>query len=105
MDISYNSYNTADIQSSHPGVDANGTYNRELLNGYLNSGNSNTPTNSSVSITQIPFSYYDIYVYFSSDTAGRIGTVTIGTTTYSFTTIGAASITNTSGNAVFTQHH
>jgi hypothetical protein len=103
VDIAYSSYNIYSIQNSHPGVDANGTYNRELLNGYRNSGTGNTPTNSSVSITQIPFSYYDLYVYFSSDTAGRAGTVTDGTTRFSFATIGKASITNVSGNAVLTR--
>ena len=103
VDIIYNSYNSYSIQGSHPGVDTNGKYNRELLNGYLNSGNSNLPTNSSVSITQIPFSYYDLYVYFSSDVAGRTGTVTDGTTIFSFTAMGKASITNASGNAVLTR--
>jgi len=101
VDIVYNSYSTWYQQGSHPGVDANGTYNRELLNGYLNSGSGNVPTNSVVNIVQIPFSYYDVYVYFSSDTAGRAGTVTDGTTRYSFTTLGKASIS--SGNAVLTR--
>jgi len=103
VDIAYNSFGGWSIQGSHPGLDADGSYNRELLNGYLNSGNSNTPTNSSVSITQIPFAYYDLYVYFSSDTAGRIGTVTDGTTTYGFSTLGASSLNNASGNAVLTR--
>jgi alpha-galactosidase len=103
MDIIYNSYSAWSIQNSHPGVDANGTYNRELLNGYLNSGTDNIPEDSSVSITQIPFSYYDLYVYFTSDEAGRDGTVTDGATTFSFTTLGKASITNASGNAVLTR--
>lgn len=98
LDLVYNSYGNYSIQNSHPGVDANGSYNRELLNGYLNSGNSNVPTNSSVSLTQIPFSYYDVYVYFTSDVAGRTGTVTDGRTTYSFSTLGAPSISG--ANAV-----
>jgi alpha-galactosidase len=101
VDIVYNSYANYSIQNSHPGADANGSYNRELLNGYLNSGNGNVPTNSSVALTQIPFSYYDLYVYFSSDVAGRAGTVTDGLTTYSFSTIGAASISG--ANALLMQ--
>ena len=44
VDIVYNSYANYSIQGSHPGTDANGSYNRELLNGYLNSGNSNVPS-------------------------------------------------------------
>lgn len=103
VDIIYNSYNSWSIQNSHPGVDTDGYYNRELLNGYLNSGDSNIPTDSSVSIMQIPFSYYDLYVYISSDVAGRTGTVTDGSTQFSFTTMGNAGITDASGNAVFTQ--
>jgi alpha-galactosidase len=103
VSIIYNSYNNWSIQNSHPGVDADGYYDRELLNGYLNSGDNNIPANSSVSIMQIPFSYYDLYVYFSSDVDKRTGTVTDGNTTYGFTTTGNASITDASGNAVFTQ--
>jgi alpha-galactosidase len=95
VDIAYSSSSTWSIQSSHPGADANGRYNRELLNGYLNSGSTTSPTNSSVTISQIPFSSYDIYVYFSSDVADRNGTVTDGTTTFSFKTIGPASIGST----------
>ena len=92
VSIAYNSYGTYSIQGSHPGADGNGTYNKELLNGYLNSGASQIPTASSVSITQIPFSYYGLYVYFSSDATGRTGTVTDGMTTYSFATIGSPGI-------------
>jgi alpha-galactosidase len=101
VDIIYNSYNNYSIQGSHPGADANGSYNRELLNGYLNSGNSNVPTNSSIALTEIPFSYFDVYVYFSSDVAGRIGSVTDGRTGFSFSTLGAASIAG--ADAVLTQ--
>ncbi len=103
VNIQYNSFSTWSIQDSHPGTDANGRYDRELLNGYLNSGNSNTPTNSYVSITQIPYAWYDLYVYFSSDTAGRLGTVTDGSTTFTFRTLGQASINNANGDAVLTQ--
>jgi hypothetical protein len=92
VSIAYNSYNNYSVQSSHPGADSAGTYNKELLNGYLNSGATQTPAASTVSITKIPFSYYDLYVYFSSDVAGRTGTVTDGTTTYSLSTIGSPSI-------------
>jgi hypothetical protein len=41
-----------------------------------------------------------VYVYFSSDTAGRIGAVTDGTTSYDFATLGPAAISGT--NALFT---
>jgi len=100
--IIYNSYTTWNLQSSHPGTDANGTYNKELLNGYLNSGSGSTPDTSSVSISQIPFSYYDLYVYFSSDAADRTGTVTDGTTTYGFSTLGQACISGANANLIRT---
>jgi PKD repeat protein len=80
---------------NHPGQDANGTYNKELLNGYLNGGS------SSVAISGIPYSSYNIIVYFSSDTAGRGGWVNVGSTIYYFTTMGSAA--NTGPNGVFTQ--
>jgi hypothetical protein len=101
VDLSYSFYNAWSIQSSHPGADANGTYNREMLNGYLNSGATNSPTSSSVTLSQIPFSSYDLYVYFSSDVAGRTGTVTDGSTTFSLKTTGSTSING--ANAVLTQ--
>lgn len=99
VDIIYNSYNGWSLQDWHPGADADGSYNKELLNGYLNAGAGNFPSNSTIWITEIPFSYYDLYVYFGSDVAGRTGTISDGVTTYSFTTLGRACITN--GNAIF----
>jgi hypothetical protein len=42
--------------------------------------------NTTVSLTAIPYSKYDVYVYFGSETNGRRGTITNGTITYSFTT-------------------
>ena len=97
LDISYSqSTGGYSIVDSHPGQDTDGTYNKELLNGYLNSGGGSV---SSVSISQIPYDYYDIIVYFSSDVAGRTGTVSDGTSTYSFNTIGSPSISG--ANALF----
>jgi hypothetical protein len=93
------------IQSSQPGADANGDYNRNLLNGYLNNGGGGSV---SMTLNSIPYSLYTIIVYLSSDTAGRTGTVNIGSTTYDFSTMGPAEIGGTpatagSGNATFTQ--
>jgi hypothetical protein len=75
-----------------------------LLNGYLNSGPAAwgpSITNSYVSLSQIPFAEYDVYVYFSSDAAGRNGTVTDGTSTFYFSTLGLASVSG--ANALFAQ--
>jgi hypothetical protein len=104
IDISWQSFNNWRIQGSHPGKDTDGSYNKEILNGYLNSGPAGWGpwiTSSAVTLSQIGNSSYDVIVYFSSDVAGREGYVTDGTTTYYFNTVGPASIA--SGNALFAQ--
>jgi hypothetical protein len=75
--------------------DVDGTYNNLLLNGYNNNGADN------LTLSDIPYAQYDLYVYFNSDTAGRAGTVTVGSTTYDYSTLGSAA--NSGANAVFTQ--
>lgn len=98
---SQNTYNYWAINFTTPGQDADGTYNRNLLNGYQNDGSTVAPYTSSVTINNISYEKFDLFVYFSSDTAGRSGSVTDGTSTYYFSTIGPA---ETSGaNALFTQ--
>jgi len=101
VDIAYTSFNDWNIVGSHPGVDLAGTYNKELLNGYLNAGPAGWGppiTYSRVTLSQIGYASYDLIVYFSSDVAGREGTVTDGVTTYSFNTVGPASVSGS--NAV-----
>ena len=95
VDISWSSVNTWYINGSHLGTDTDGTYNREMLNGYLNG------TSTSVTLSQIPYNTYDLYVYFSSDVAGRTGSVTDGSRIYYFNTLGAVSVA--SGNAALVQ--
>lgn len=97
-DISWSASGTYSIQGSHPGTDADGTFNKEVLNGYLNSGGGAVST---VTFSQIPYASYDIYVYFSSDVAGRQGRVTAGTRAYYFSAIGAPGLA--AGHAVFAQ--
>lgn len=76
-------FGTYPIQFSHPGVDSDGSWNKEMLNGYLNGGHAaNNPAN--ITLNQIPYTSYDVYVYFASDDATRTGTVTDGVTTYRF---------------------
>jgi len=106
VDISYSSVNYYYVNQPNfwPGQDANGTYNKHLLNGYLNAGYAdwNPPqTYSRVVISEIGYTSYNIIVYFSSDVAGREGNVTVGATNYSFNTVGPASVTGS--NAVFAQ--
>jgi len=104
LDLGYGSFGQWSIQGSGPALDSDGSANKRLLNGYLNSGPAPwgpSITNSSVSLTQIPYAQYNIYVYFSSDAADRPGYVTDGTTSYFFNTLGAASIAG--GNALLVQ--
>ena len=75
--------------------DGDGSTNKAIFDGYYNS------LGSTLTVGNIPFAAYDVYVYFSSDVDGRTGTLSDGTTTYSFKTMGVAA---TSGsNAIFTQ--
>jgi hypothetical protein len=104
LDLAYTSFNNWNIQGTHPGVDGDGSYNKELLNGYLNAGPAgwNPPvTSSSFTLSQIPYPKYKVIVYFSSDGADREGTVSDVVTTYYFKTLGAASISGS--NATLTQ--
>ncbi len=87
------------IQFSTPAQDADGSYNKYLLNGYLNNGGGSDVT---ISLSSIPYSTYDLVVYLSSDTAGRIGTVNVGSTTYDFTTMGPAEISGANASLIQT---
>ena len=99
IDIAYGSTNgTFPIDFAHPGQDLDGSWNKEMLNGYLNAGGGGTST---VTLSGIAYTSYDIYVYFSSDVADREGSVSDGTTTYYFRTIGQA--TTDGDNAILTQ--
>jgi len=61
--------------------DGNGLYNNAIFDGYGNGGQ------DTLGLSGISFSQYNVIVYFSSDTDGRTGTVSDGTTTYDFSTI------------------
>lgn len=103
MNLGYGSYNTYQVFGSHLGFDANGTKNREVLNGFLNNGYTSpwntTFTNTYVSLTNVPYAQYDVVVYFNSDTSGRHASIDNGSTTYYFSTMGAAAVNGT--NALF----
>jgi len=73
-----------------------------LLDGYLD--NSLTGMAENVTISKIPYSTYDVYAYFGSDTDGRPGSVQLGAgVTYYYTTRGVVSdyalTTGTTGSA------
>lgn len=86
---------------AHRGQDSNGTWNNELLTGYLNSGAPTGAGGAGVVLTDIPYSLYDIYVYFNSDVDTRTGTVNVGASTYAFKAAGAAGSFGGDGNATF----
>jgi len=102
--VTYNSYNGYRIAGSHAGADANGTYNKEMLNGFLNAGPAtwNPPvTNDTTTFNSIPYAQYNIYVYISDDTAGRVALVSDGAITYDLSTEGPAAISG--ANALLVQ--
>jgi hypothetical protein len=102
--VSYNSYNGYSITSPNPAQDANGSYNRDMLNGFLNAGPatwSPPATSDSVSLNSIPYAQYDIYVYVSDDTAGRVANVSNGSITYDLSTLGLAEVSG--ANALLVQ--
>jgi hypothetical protein len=100
--IIYAAWNGASMVHRHIGSDADGTFNRELLNGYLNAGPAAwNPriTNSVVAFTNIPYEEYDVMVYFGGDAARRRGCISDGTTGFYFSTIGPDVVNGV--NAVF----
>jgi PKD repeat protein len=82
---------------SHPGQDADGTYNKELLNGYQDSHGQDSFT-----LSGIPYTSYTIYVYLSSDAAGRHGMVSVGSMQYDFSTLGSAAIDGSNAQLIQT---
>ena len=84
---------------AHPGQDSNGSWNNEMLNGYLNGGGEENSV--SITLSEIPYAAFDVYVYVVSDDATRTGTVTDGTTTYSFGVLD--SMINPEGDALLVQ--
>lgn len=102
LNLSWISFNSYHVQGNHPGLDANGTANRELLNGFLNAGPAAWnpwTTNTSVALTNIPYAKYDVIVYFNSDASGRHASIDNGTTAYYFSTVGSPS--RSGANALF----
>jgi hypothetical protein len=89
------------VNFSTPPQDANGAYNRRVLNGYQNKGATEAPYTSGITISGIPYTNYDLVVYFSSDVSNRNGSVSDGTNTYYFSTLGSVEVAGT--NALFTQ--
>lgn len=84
-----------------PTQDADSTYNKYLLDGYANTSSGIGP--EVFTISGISYSSYNLYVYISSDTASRTGSIADGNSgiTYDFSTIGQPAISG--ANALLTQ--
>ena len=54
----------------------------ELLYGYLDDGTTDTGYGAQILLTNMPYTQYDVYVYFGSDTAGSFGPVEVNGTWY-----------------------
>lgn len=79
--------------------DTDGYYNKAILDGY-----GNTATTDTLSLSGISFSQYNVIVYLSSDADGRTGTISDGTTTFSFTTMAVTAVDRfNDSNAILTQ--
>ena len=103
LSLSYNSYNGYYVQNSHPAQDADGSYNRQMLNGFLNAGPatwSPPVTQDSISLANIPYAQYNIYVYVSDDTAGRLANVSDGSLTYDLATMGITAVSGANASLV-----
>jgi hypothetical protein len=104
LDLNYYSFNGWSI-GSHPGYDANGTANRELLNGFMNTGFSTWEgpgfvTNNILNFTNVPYARYDVIVYLSDDTSGRHYTIDDGNGRIFYgATMGSAEVSG--ANALF----
>ncbi len=76
MDIGWwsngGTWNSSNFGLGHVGADADGSWNMEMLHGYLNSGNGSVV---GIDLKEIPFAEYDVYVYFASDVNTRTGMV------------------------------
>jgi hypothetical protein len=87
-----------DPQATPPPRDADGSYNKRLLKGYVDMSGGNPQT---LTLSEIPYAKYDLYVYLSCGSAGREGYATDGTSTFHFRTAGSEVITG--DNALLVQ--
>ena len=100
VEITYAAYNGGGIVERHKGIDADGSYNREMLNGILRAGPAGwgSPiTNTFVAFNNVPYAAYDAIVYFGSEVGGRHGRISDGATSYYFSTLGPAAVNGANG--------
>ncbi|HLX60329.1 MAG TPA: autotransporter-associated beta strand repeat-containing protein [Planctomycetota bacterium] len=80
-------FSGAPVSYSVYGV-AQANQDAQLMNSYLDTNANAGNTTNTITITNIPYANYRVYVYVQSDGGGRQGHVTVGATTYYFNTIG-----------------
>jgi autotransporter-associated beta strand protein len=86
--------------NSRPPQDADGSFNLQMINGYMNIG----PTwpvdwHSWMIISNVPYATYDVVVYFNSDVAGRNASIDNGRKTNYISTVGVPVVAG--ANALF----
>ena len=98
MDISFNSVGQWQLNPLNvaPSQDLDGTYNKRMLKGYVDMSGGQPVT---VTLAEIPYAKYDIYIYMNSAAADREGYVTDGASKFYFRTYGSGAISG--DNAVF----
>jgi len=75
--------------NTSPARDLDGSYNKRLLKSYVDMSGGNPQT---LTLSEIPYANYDIYIYLSADTSGREGYVSDGAGTFHFRTYGSGAI-------------
>jgi hypothetical protein len=101
--LAYTSDNGYSI-GGQPAQDADGSYSKQMLNGFLNAGPAGwgPPTTfNTIALSNIPYSQYEIIVYISDDAAGRVALASDGAVTYDLSTMGSATVSG--ANASFIQ--
>ncbi len=98
MDLSFNSVGQWQLNPLNvaPSQDLDGTYNKRMLKGYVDMSGGQPVT---VTLAEIPYSKYNIYIYMNSGAANREGYVTDGASKFYFRTYGSDAISG--DNAVF----
>jgi autotransporter-associated beta strand protein len=98
LDISFNSGAQWQLNPRNvaPSQDLDGTYNKRMLKGYVDMSGGQPVT---VTLAEIPYAKYDIYIYMNSAAANREGYVTDGASKFYFRTYGSDAISG--DNAVF----
>jgi hypothetical protein len=87
VDVEWSSHNTWHTYGNPGYGDVPTAPDGKLMYGYLDATYNNVQ-HPTVTLSDIPYAQYDVYVYLGTDNGATRGKVTIGTTEYYFTTMG-----------------